>query len=92
MQSDILTLKRVKSLPWTVQRVFAGFDYALGMNTTDRIRNKFYLFSRLISNCEVVDSHTINHPVKYFYHRYSSKIIVLADPSFANKIFVYNII
>lgn len=66
---------------------------SLAMNTTDRLKNKFYLFGQSTTyNFELLDQHTINHPVKYFYYNYEAQIIFLSDPSYANKIFTYHVI
>lgn len=61
------------------------------MNTIDRMRNKCLLFTESSKN-SIMDSQTINHPVKYSYLASEEQMILLADPSYANKIFLYHII
>lgn len=41
---------------------------------------------------EMPNSTTINHPVKYANIKWKNNFMFLADPSYANKIFVYFIL
>lgn len=91
--SSVLTEKMNKQLPWKVGRVFPGSNSALAMNTTDRLRNKAYIFGKIYTNTyQVLDEMTIDHPVTYYYDIKSMAAIIVADPLYTNKIFLYHIV